>query len=287
MYTSAHTPYPSADEPAVHLFFPSFFHHFAGNDTRGGPPDGRSNDGLLDTRLLVSHDAATGNLSYAADGDRGSFVSLGVNRCGGWTPGQQGGWCDPTDGSLGRTDRDTSTVWMAAGYIPDGEVLHMYYTGWPHTHGGGAGASGVKTWGNNTGIGLLTLRTDGFVAVEAPYDFGTPRPSFATTAVDVPAGGCSNNSHPKLLVNMVTGVAGYVAIAVEAADGQPPPSAGPLFGRARANLLKGNAIAAVASWAQGGDATMVSSLRPWAGREIRFRVEMVDARLFSLRVTCI
>jgi hypothetical protein len=57
---------------------------------------------------------------------------------------------------------------MATGYLPaaGGESLHMYYTGTPYTHGGGAGSNGCKpghckTWGNNTGVGLLTLRTDG------------------------------------------------------------------------------------------------------------------------------
>ena len=40
----------------MHLFFPTMFSHFHGTDTKGGPPDGRSNDGLLDTRMLVAHD---------------------------------------------------------------------------------------------------------------------------------------------------------------------------------------------------------------------------------------
>ena len=66
--------------------------------------------------MLVARDLGRGNLSYAADGDRAAFVPLGLNRCsGGWTPGQAGGWCDPSDGSLSRTARDTSTVWMATG----------------------------------------------------------------------------------------------------------------------------------------------------------------------------
>jgi hypothetical protein len=211
-----------------------------------------------DTRLLVTHDLGRGNLSYAADGSRAPFVPLGVNRCAGWAPSQAGGWCDIQDGSLSRTARDTSTTWMATGYIPsaDRESLQLYYAGTPFTHAGGVDPR--HSWAANTGIGLLTLRVDGafgaaigtesraclnrkrrsltgrwcrklqtchrprpagFVALEAPYDFSQPRPSFTSTAVEVPAG-CPRGA--ELLVNMVTGVAGYVAVAVEAADGKPP-----------------------------------------------------------------
>ena len=220
-----------------------------------------------DTRLLVTHDLGRGNLSYAADGSRAPFVPLGVNRCAGWAPSQAGGWCDTQDGSLSRTARDTSTTWMATGYIlsADRESLQLYYAGTPFTHAGGADPR--HSWAANTGIGLLTLRVDGafgvtigtefgaclnrkcrsltlrwcqklqtcrspgtyrprpagFVALEAPYDFSQPRPSFTTMAVEVPAG-CSRGA--ELLVNMVTGVAGYVAVAIEAADGKSPPPGG-------------------------------------------------------------
>eukprot|EP01052_Picozoa_sp_SAG31_P017339 SAG31_NODE_1182_length_9512_cov_3.773611_3_plen_184_part_00 len=139
--------------------------------------------------MLVTRNLAAGNLSYAAGGSRSPFVPLGVNKCEGWTPSQSGGWCAPGDAGLSQTSIDTSTVWVAAGYIPsaDGETLYMYYAGTPYTHAGGGDAR--HGWGNNTGIGLLKLRVDGFVALEAPYDFSQPRPSFATTAVWVPGKG--------------------------------------------------------------------------------------------------
>ena len=160
VYTNAHLPYPSSESPAVHLFFPSMFSHFAGTDAHAGPPDGRSNDGLLDTRLLLAHDLRD-NLTYPADDSRAPFVSLGVNRCGAWTPAVMGGWCNPKDDSLSRTSVDTSASWMAKGMIPseDGESIHLYHVGWPMTHDGVADPH--HGWGNNSAVGMLTLRADG------------------------------------------------------------------------------------------------------------------------------
>ena len=59
---------------------------------------------------------------------------------------------------------------MTSGYIPslDGDSIYMYASGQPFSHGGD-GAN--QTWGTNDGIGILTLRKDGFVSVEAPYKF--------------------------------------------------------------------------------------------------------------------
>jgi len=55
-------------------------------------------------------------------------------------------------------------------------------------------------WGNNTGIQLLRLRKDGFVALEAPYDFsgGSNRsdyPTFVTQPLRLPSN-CSSGTPP-------------------------------------------------------------------------------------------
>ena len=51
--------------------------------------------------------------------------------------------------------------------------------------------------------------------------------------------------------------------------------------------MKGNAIGAVASWAQGSGAdARAASLRTWAWRQVQLRVELADAKLFSLRMGC-
>lgn len=283
------------------------------------------------------------------------FVNLGVSTCGGsaHAPSVPGGWCGP-DASLVATSFDTSAAYMASGYVPstDGASLYFYASGQPMTHGGDAKN---QTWANNTGIQLLRVRRDGFVAVEAPYDFAAP-PNLTTVEVSVPSHcaapsvrpgprhtGCTfeypgqscpaalpevpcetdadcrgesgssftchgaavrclaragNGSRVcasgrdagdvlcrgsatrmvggvELRVNMETSVAGFVAVEVLQQ------------GRAvdafrRADRLKGNAIAAVASWDEGATA----SLSALAGEVVSFRVTLADAKLYSLRLAC-
>ena len=214
VYTNAWTPYPSMAAPVVHLQFPSFYHHFG-----RAAPWGFGNDGLLDIRLAFAHGAAAapsaaataantnagaGATAAAAAPDydrfgyaeapnaRAPFVSLGPNSCGddASAPSTPGGWCSPHSGVESRAAFDTSAMYMASGYVPsaDGGEVFLYASGQPMTHGGD-GAN--RTWGANTGIRVLRLRRDGFVAVEAPYTFA-PRledqPAFTTVEVEVPKG---------------------------------------------------------------------------------------------------
>jgi hypothetical protein len=131
--------------------------------------------------------------------------------------------------------------------------------------------------------------------MEAPYDFSAPAPQFTTTAFTVPTCTTARNSTPQLLLNIITSVAGYAAVAVEAADGRPPPPSLDCD-LAHANRITGNTLAGVASWstpqllsssgASAGTVVPVTSLGAWAGRVVRLRVEMVDAKLFATRVKC-
>ena len=100
---------------------------------------------------------------------------------------------------------------------------------------------------------------------------------------DCPAVAGNASGGVRLLVNVITSAAGHIAVGVEPADGKPPPTAGP-FELQHANRIKGNAIAAVASWSAADD--RMASLDAWKGRSVRLHVEMVDARLFSLRMAC-
>ena len=88
IYTNAWTPYPSAESPSVHLFFPSMYYHF------GKFPYGFGNDGLLDIRLVVSRDGE--NLHYVgprvANKGRSPFVPLGINKCGAAASSPDGYW---------------------------------------------------------------------------------------------------------------------------------------------------------------------------------------------------
>ena len=81
----------------------------------------------------------------------------------------------------------------------------------------------------------------------------------------------------QLLVNMVTSVAGYVAIEV-LKRGSPVEG----HAMAEADRLKGGAVGAVASWQNG----RLASLSSLAGERIALRVALVDAKLFSVRLDC-
>ena len=81
-------------------------------------------------------------------------------------------------------------MYMADGWLPsnDGTQLYLYSSGQPFTHGGDAG---THTWGNNSGVRLLTLRKDGFASVNAGYTFNADPaqlPSVTTHALTVPSG---------------------------------------------------------------------------------------------------
>ena len=138
--------------------------------------------------------------------------------------------------------------------------------------------------------GRLTpiVAANSFVALEAPYDFVKPA-SFITTPVvvpdDCPTVPGNASSGVRLLVNVITSAAGHIAVGVEPADGKPPPTDGP-FELQHANRIKGNAIAALATWDWSAADDRMASLEAWKGRTVRLHVEMVDARLFSLRMAC-
>ena len=307
VYTSVHVAYPSVLHPTTHLFFPSMYSHFA---VGAGPPYELGNDGLIGTRLLAAPNLSVAHLAYAADGSRSAFVDLGVNTCASSSPLVKGGWCNLTDGSLARTATDTSGTWVApGGYIPsaNGEDLFLYYAGQPYTHGSAAYTDG--SFRNNTGIGLLRVRKDGFVAMESPYDFRSPAPSFTTHPIQLPGDGtggsisssggnvsslaaeCAGRGQElQLVVNMITSVAGYVAVEVLAADGEPRQPGDARYAMSNADRLKGNAITAVASWSwsegAAGKTDRISTISGWSGRSITLRVELVDAKLFSIKVRC-
>jgi len=220
IYTNAWTPYPSIENPSLHLYFPSMYHHFSSK-----VPFGFGNDGLLDLRLVVSRDGAHLNYTQSRNG-RSPYVPLGDNHCGGAAHAPSngadaagaagalravvllvllllltfpslspvGGWCSPKSGvESNHTDADTSAMYMASGYVPSSDAwessdsLYFYASAQPFTHGGDAGS---HLWGNNSGIRLLTARRDGFVAVEAPYEFASSieqQPSLTTVELAVPS----------------------------------------------------------------------------------------------------
>jgi hypothetical protein len=246
------------------------------------------NDGLLDIRLVYSRHVLD-NFTYpAAKNARSPFVHLGVNRCGASTPGAPGGWCNYSNGILHFTSFDTSAMYMASGFLPspNGEEVYFYANGQPFTHGGDGD---IHTWGDNSGIRLVKIRRDGFMSIDAPYVFNLPlglMPTVKTVALDVPktcrfdpsgfTGGV------ELRVNFRTSVAGFLAVAVEQAQTGRPNPRFDMYTLDQSDLLRGNAMGAVASW---GNRTQMS-LSPLAGERIRIAVVLTDAKLYSLSLVC-
>jgi hypothetical protein len=106
-----------------------------------------------------------------------------------------------------------------------------------------------------------TLRTDGFVSVNAPFAGG----SFVTRALTF-------TGH-ELVVNFSTGAAGGLRVELQDATGEPLPG----FALTDAVEQVGDEIERVVTWKGGRD---VSGL---AGRPVRLRFAMQDADLYSLR----
>lgn len=94
---------------------------------------------------------------------------------------------------------------------------------------------------------------------------------FSNASVRYTAGGV------QLFANVITSVAGFVAFELRNAS---TPIAG--YELESADRLKGNAIAAAASWRSGS----LSTLAPLSGQAVHVHVALADARLFSLRLDC-
>ena len=259
VYTSSWTRYAG-----IEWFFPTFYHHF---DTAN--PDGFSNDGLLNIRLVASR--STHNLSYiSADNGRQPFVAWGLNTCGedAVHPSLKGGWCNDSDGALATTTFDTSGGYMVAGAVEslDGTSVLVYASGQPFTHGGDAAA---VTWANNTGIRVLRSRKHGFVSISAPYQFNQPRssmPHFVTKPITVPDGEVS------LLLNIKTSNVGFAVVELRTRSG----SALPGFELNASDPIRANSVGARASWNRGARTFSVPD------GEVVVVVAFADAELYSL-----
>jgi len=107
----------------------------------------------------------------------------------------------------------------------------------------------------------LTLRTDGFVSVNAPYSGG----EMVTRPLTFTGG--------ELIINVATSAAGSVRVEIENEAGQPIEG----YSIGDCPEIIGDQIDRVVVWKRGSD---VSQL---AGRMVRLRFVMKDADLYSLR----
>jgi hypothetical protein len=106
-----------------------------------------------------------------------------------------------------------------------------------------------------------TLRTDGFVSVNAPFAGG----SFVTRPLTF--------TGRELVVNFSTGAAGSLRVELHEADGKPLPG----FALADAVEQVGDEIERVVTWKSGRDVSGLS------GRPVRLHFAMRDADLYSIQ----
>ena len=111
----------------------------------------------------------------------------------------------------------------------------------------------------------------------APVDM---LPSFVTVPLLVPT--CPPPGFPRLLVNALTSVVGYVAIELRGADSPDPL---PSFTFDLSTRIKGNYIARAASWRQEGG-HFTQSLAGLAGKSVRVAARISGAKVFSLTLEC-
>ena len=102
-------------------------------------------------------------------------------------------------------------------------------------------------------------------------------PSFVTVPLLVPT--CPPPGFPRLLVNVLTSVVGYVAVELRGPD--PLPS----FTFDLSTRIKGNYIARAASWRQ-ETGHFTQSLAGLAGKSVRVAGLIPGAKVFSLTLEC-
>jgi len=107
----------------------------------------------------------------------------------------------------------------------------------------------------------FTLRTDGFVSVNAPYRGGEMVTKPLTFA------------GKQLAINYSTSAAGSLQVEVQDAEGRPIPG----YGLAEGVPIVGDEVERLVTWRERG-----SDVSPLAGKAIRLRFVMKDADLFSI-----
>ena len=130
---------------------------------------------------------------------------------------------------------------------------------WAESVAGGRGVAVVT--GGTGGIGLATIRRDGFISLRAGA-----RSASVTTKV-------LRFNGNRLTVNALTQGGGHVVVELQDAVGNPIPG----FAMADCEGLAGEEVDRVVRWKRG---SAVSGL---AGRPIRMRFVLRDADLFSIK----
>jgi hypothetical protein len=159
-------------------------------------------------------------------------------------------------GEVGASDRFTNML-TGAPPIRMGDKLYIYYRGMASRH---SPYTGKDTSARGGGIGLATIRPDGFASLNAPYDEGrvTTRP-FLFRGV-------------RLQVNAK---ADFGELAAEVLDDRLAPMPG--FSRQECLPMRADSLEHTVRWK---DATLASL----AGRPVSLRFHLQNARLYSYRI---
>ena len=246
-YTNGTVKYPWAQD--AYYMFPSEYFHYVTflTDFRKGQP---VNAGSLDARFAASRDGITWQ-RY----DRRAFVPLGR-----------------------RDEWDSRSIYMAYGVLPGGseDELYMYYCGSNMAHGWDRDDQhrernkrilrrvGGSPNQEMDGIGLLTIRRDGFVSVRAGYsggEFLTPVMTFEGR---------------ELALNVDTSAVGLAQ--VEVLDENRKPISGYSLEDCD-QIYTSNEINRLVTW------NGKSEVDGLAGRPIRLRFVMRDAELYAFQFT--
>jgi hypothetical protein len=134
----------------------------------------------------------------------------------------------------------------------EGETIKVYYTGSPDYH---------DVFPVHGGVGLATLRKDGFVSLDAGSLVGTIQTKRLANA-----GGAL---HINYKAN-ATGIGGYIAVAVLDADGGVIPG----YGKNECDAIRGDSLDHVVTWGEKKEL-------PTGSGPIRLQFYMKDASLYS------
>ena len=149
-----------------------------------------------------------------------------------------------------------------------GDEIWIYYGGMGHTHGHPMYHEGKKAVGIKTGIGLATLRLDGWVSIDAGKEEGT----LTTKALIFEAKEVVEGKELVVNANAPGG-----SLIVEILDEAGKPLSG--FVKADCDVFRGDAIRHRVSWKGKSD------LRELAGRTVRLRFHLEGAKLYSFFFT--
>ncbi|HEX5102624.1 MAG TPA: hypothetical protein VFV87_02355 [Pirellulaceae bacterium] len=142
---------------------------------------------------------------------------------------------------------------FASSWAEVGDEWRIYYAGWDGPH---------NTRERTGGIGLATLRKEGFVSLRGPAGGGV----VCTRVLTWPGG--------KLLVNATTGPAGQLTVRISDADRKVLPG----FDYADCVPFTGDSTAVQIAWKS-------ASIEDLQGQDLRLEIFIQDADLYSFRAT--